>query len=147
MGSMTEFTKGVLHPKPTVASLMEEFALSLEDACAQLERMSKEVVWINNRYQVNVFEMEDLVHLSIKRRDKVPIHDWRELQEIKNRLVGPENEGVELYPAESRVVDMANQYHLWVFKDPTTRIPFGFNDGRHIMDNPPGNAKQRPRDT
>jgi hypothetical protein len=37
------------------------------------------------------------------------VHDWRDLQRIKNQLVGPECEAVELYPAESRKVDTANQ--------------------------------------
>ncbi len=67
------------------------------------------------------------IHLSIKRNDKEPIHDWRDLQEIKNQLVGEENEAFELYPAESRLVDMANQYHLWVFKDKELKMPIGFN--------------------
>ena len=40
--------------------------------------------------------------------------------------MGEENEGVELYPAESRLVDGANQFHLWVFEDETVRLPFGF---------------------
>jgi len=69
-----------------------------------------------------------LVWLSIKRIDKESIHDWREFQEIKNELVGKECEGVELYPAESRCVDMANQYHLWVFDKAGYRLPFGFDE-------------------
>jgi len=36
------------------------------------------------------------------------------MQEIKNQICGCEAEGVELYPAESRLVDQANQYHIWV---------------------------------
>lgn len=66
--------------------------------------------------------------LSIKRIDREPIHDWRDLQEIKNELVGPECEGLELYPAESRRVDSANQYHLFVILDPKYRLPFGFKE-------------------
>ena len=88
----------------------------------------------NDTYQVltrrlkSEGDMPDLMWLSIKRIDKESIHDWREFQEIKNQLVGEECEGVELYPAESRKVDAANQYHLFVWDDPTFRIGFGFNE-------------------
>lgn len=66
------------------------------------------------------------IHLSIKRNDRAPVHDWRDLQRIKNEIVGAEAEAVELYPAESRLVDGANQYHLWCF--PGYRFPFGFQE-------------------
>ena len=62
----------------------------------------------------------------IKRRDREVIRDWRELQAIKNAIVGPEHEGFELYPAESRLVDTANQFHLFVFMDRRVRMPVGF---------------------
>ena len=86
-----------------------------------------ELVFKNDLYQVAVRHPEPgLVHLSIKRIDRRSIHDWREFQAIKNLLVGEECEAVEIYPAESRKVDTANQYHLWVFTDQNYRIPFGF---------------------
>jgi len=87
----------------------------------------------------------EMVWLSIKRIDKGVMHDWRHLQEIKNMIVGPEHEAVELYPAESRLTDTANQYHLWVLRSPTLRFPFGF-DRRVVQDDPAvGNSRQRPR--
>lgn len=63
-------------------------------------------------------------HLLIARRDGKPIHEWHTLQRIKNTLVGPEFEAVELYPAQSRLIDTGNVYHLWVFLDQP--IPFGY---------------------
>lgn len=94
--------------------------------------------WINSRYQVLTRKQPalekswpDMIWLSIKRRDRAPIHDWRDLQRIKNDLVGPENEGLELYPAESRVQDGANQYHLWVFADPKVKVPVGWQGMKH----------------
>lgn len=114
--------------------------------------LAKDEVWKNNRYQVNVRRGQALdnaptiTHLSIKRLDKQPIHDWRDLQRIKNQLVGPECEAIELYPAESRVVDLANQFHLWVFNDPGYRIPFGFDGGRHVDSRSGHGAVQRPRE-
>jgi hypothetical protein len=113
-------------------------------------------VFKNDKYQVlkNLLKSEmdpkmNIIWLSIKRIDKEPIHDWRDLQEIKNQLVGEENEGLEMYPAESRVVDSANQYHLWVFENPEFRFPFGFRERFVNADEPkPGElgygAKQRP---
>jgi len=86
----------------------------------------------NDLYEVWIFDnpggdgWPEMWWLSIKRRDKHPIHDWRHLQRIKNELIGRENEGVELYPAESRKVDGANQYHLFVLKEKGMAFPFGF---------------------
>jgi hypothetical protein len=91
-------------------------------------------VWINSRYQVMKRAMGDLAYLSIKRIDQQPIRWWRDLQRIKNELVGPECEAVELFPAESRLIDSANQYHLWVFTNPETRMPVGFTSGRVVAD-------------
>lgn len=68
----------------------------------------------------------NLVHLSIRRRDGAKLRSWSDLQTIKNNLVGPENEGIELFPAESRKVDLADHYHLWVIADKAFRFPLGF---------------------
>jgi hypothetical protein len=46
----------------------------------------------------------------------------------KTSWSGPRTKAVELYPAESRKVDTANQFHLWVLADPTQRWPIGFNE-------------------
>jgi hypothetical protein len=116
----------------------------------ELEKRSARRVVKNNRYQVVIYDRDTtpgipggMIWLSIKRLDKQPIHDWRDLQRIKNALVGPENEAVELYPAESRLVDTANQYHLWVLKDPEARFPWGFNQ-RVVSSESGGGSVQRP---
>ena len=82
-----------------------------------------EEVYMNDIYQVAVRRGikvwngdTTMAHLSIKRRDKKAQMDWRHLQYIKNELVGEENEGCELFPAESRLVDGANQFHLWIHR-------------------------------
>jgi len=91
--------------------------------------------WMNDLYVVLIkpcesgFEMP-MTYLSIRRVDREPCRNWRHFQEIKNQLVGPECEGFEMYPAESRVADCANQYHMYVFTDPEASIPVGFADGR-----------------
>lgn len=64
--------------------------------------------------------------LRIYRHDGKRIRNhWSELQRIKTELVGPEHQGVEIYPPESLLQDGENSYHLWVFKSPTSRLPFG----------------------
>lgn len=85
-----------------------------------------------------------MVHISISNKKKGTVHDWRDLQQIKNDLVGKQYEAVELYPAEDRLVDMANQYHLWCVADEKFRFPFGFNQGRVTSNEQPTNVgKQR----
>jgi len=87
-------------------------------------------IWRNDRYTVIAEPAgQAWVHLSIRRNDRAAIHDWRDLQRIKTDVCGPEAEGVELYPAESRLIDTANQYHLWVLVS-GERLPLGFHDGR-----------------
>ena len=112
--------------------------ISRNQAKQMVNECRKQEIWINEKYQVNVLRgencdqyihMEDFKgkcdYLSIKTIDKKPIHDWRDLQQIKNELCGKDREALEIYPAESRLVDTANQYHLWVIpKD--AQIPFGF---------------------
>jgi hypothetical protein len=71
--------------------------------------------------------MAGWVHLSLKRNDRAAVRDWRHMQRLKNEVVGPEREAVELYPAESRLVDEANQYHLWVFPE-GDQAPIGFEE-------------------
>ncbi len=100
----------------------------------------------NSRYQVARYvdtqpEGDTIIHLSIRSLANDARHDWRDFQKIKNELAGVEWEGVELYPAESRLVDGVNQFHLWCFP---TRLPFGFT-GRYVSDEPAlRGGKQRP---
>jgi hypothetical protein len=106
-------------------------------------------VWLNDYYQVLVtfFDCEamgvkGMRWLSIKRIDRKPIHDWRELQLIKNELCGKDFEAVELYPSETRVNDTANQYHLFVL--PKGMVwPFGYFE-REVSELSSQGSVQRP---
>ena len=86
------------------------------------------VYWVNEVYQVEVRPMGDnYVNLNIRRLDGDTIfRDWRVFQRIKDEIVGPECEAVELYPAESRLVDASNKYHLYACTVPGWRFPLGF---------------------
>ncbi len=114
-------------------------------------------VWTNDLYEVSVIRefgpsapggwVTD--YLTIKRMpDKSAIHDWRHFQMIKNDICGFEREGFELYPAESRLVDEANQYHLFVAPAGMT-LPVGMFGPRNVNDDlpdarpAPGQGRQR----
>jgi hypothetical protein len=72
-------------------------------------------VWGNDLFQATVERLPNgWIYISLKRHDRAAVRDWRHLQSIKNEVAGPEREAFELFPAESRLVDGANQYHLWV---------------------------------
>lgn len=128
---------------------MESFkVLTREAAIAAIEKENANTEhWINDLYQVEVRRhySEGYVHLNIRRRDGYPGRDWRHFQQIKNELVGPEHEAVELYPAESRLTDTSNKYHLYVCLDPKYRFPFGFTTRDVVYGNENTNGlRQRP---
>ena len=126
----------VRYPEELVAETARCMGLSAEDALDWLKRQSEACpTYINHLYQVQVFRVDDeMVQLNIRRRDGRPIfRDWRHFQQIKNELVGEECEAVELYPAESRLVDSSNKYHLFCSTDPTFRFPFGWT-ARDVQD-------------
>lgn len=116
-------------------------------AKALVDRIIEGEWWRNDTHQVVTRGIDTplgpMVHLSIRRLDRSPIHDWRELQDVKSTLLGPNVEGVELYPAEDRVVDTANQYHLWC-SPPGVRWPFGFESGRVVTEASVAGSVQRP---
>lgn len=99
----------------------------------------KAQMWMNDRYVVIAELAEPLglapegwIHLSIRRVDREAVQDWRDLQRIKNDVCHPDAEAIAIHPAESRLVDGANQYHLWVLP-PGQQIGVGFKE-RSIAD-------------
>lgn len=142
---MDDFFPAELLPL-TVEEGMARFGGDRETVERVLAELREQKVFLNSTYQVNVAKVQTpigpMLHVSIKRRDKDIIRDWRELQEIKNKILGPEREAVELFPAESRLVDSANQYHLYALP-PGERFPFGFQE-RMVCGESRGGAVQRP---
>src|SRR5438105_15184081 len=63
---------------------------------------------------IAIRHLGDVRQIQIRRKDFGPLVDWRDKQAIKNQIAGPESEAIELYPAESRVVDKQNWAHLWL---------------------------------
>ncbi len=153
------FVPGSIEPVTSdlIDRTMAEFPGSTHDIIKQLlDDVAGDAIFINSRYQVNIRDVEmppgwpALVRLSIKRRDKERPgpEAYRDFMAIKDRLVGPENEAVELYPARSREYDTANQRWLFVLKDSAQRFPFGFDYGERVasVQADVGNARQHPFD-
>jgi hypothetical protein len=115
-------------PAELVATTARRMDMTQGEAVAFLKtEFSDAEFWVNPLYQVQVKRSPELVWINIRRRDgKAIVRDWRHFQRIKNEVVGPECEAVELYPAESRLVDESNKYHLFCIPDPSYRFPFGF---------------------
>jgi hypothetical protein len=90
-----------------------------------IQDMAAAGTYANDIYCVRVRNSAPYVHLDISRRDEKPWINRGDFQKIKNELVGREYEAVELFPANNRLVDTANQYHLWVMADSRYRFPFG----------------------
>lgn len=117
-----------------------------------IPELPADIIFLNSRYQVNMRKIRcpppfnDGIELSIKTRDKAPFHNWRDIQRIKNELLGPEIEAIELFPSESRLVDTANQYYVFAFPwndFPGHRFPFGFTE-RFVSETPVGGSVQEP---
>jgi hypothetical protein len=85
---------------------------------------SQDGYWGNSMVTVHVQHHANHAQISYHRHDRAPIHDWRIGQRIKNEVLGPEWEAIEIYPAESRLVDTSNEYHLFAINGP---LPFGFD--------------------
>jgi len=86
----------------------------------------------NNLYVVVIEMTSPLIHASVRRLDGRPCSNWSHLQQIKNELIGPEHEAVELFPAESRPINTSNEFHRWAHPSPAYRFPFGFAANRCV---------------
>ena len=74
-----------------------------------------------------------ITHLIVVRRD-ARAADWNDLQRIKNELVGAESDAVELFPANSRLLNMPKgQTHLWCLP-PGYRMPLGLFPAPPVLD-------------
>lgn len=128
-----------------------EVAWTTFQRCHNDPRDPGAVIWKNSRYQIHIRlipairgSAADLIHLSLRRIDRGTSIPFRDLMRIKRELLDPEIELVELYPAESRLIDTANQFHYWGINSPTFRIPFGFDQGRVVGDGNGDGAVQVP---
>lgn len=131
-----------------IKAWMDDFQIDRAEALSRMHaERARHEYWINDLYQVEVTrDVENRsAHINIRRRDGYPGRDWRHFQQIKNEIVGPECEAIELYPAESRLMDEANKYHLWASTDPAFRFPFGMEKRTvRFGDDTQSGLRQRP---
>jgi hypothetical protein len=101
----------------------------------EIDALARQEVWRNNLYVVMIERHPNgwITELSIRRMDRQPVHDWRDFQRIKTEIAGAHVEAVEIYPAENRLMDTANQYYLYCLP-PGMRLPFGYDTGRNVRD-------------
>lgn len=131
---MAPFTRGTANSSPEFLATLRQRGYTEAEIQAHLEQ----IVALNDRYTVLLrpFTAADgrkMIHLSIKRHDRRVIDDWRDLQAIKNMIVGPERDAVQVFPRETHLVDTSNQWHLWAYMDDDFVLPFGYHY-RDIME-------------
>lgn len=100
-----------------------------------LDELAAGQLWRNPIYTVMVTHHADgwVEELSIRRNDRQPVHDWRHFQMIKTQLAGADVEAFELYPAEDRLMDTANQYYVFCMP-PGHTLPVGYSGPRLLID-------------
>lgn len=89
-------------------------------------------IYRNSRYQVHIRliraegDHPEMIHISLRRLDRGILIPFRDVMRMKRELLHPEIELVELFPAEERLVDTANQFHYWGINSTDFRFPLGF---------------------
>ena len=107
-----------------------------KQAKQMISNLQSSEVWYDQAGKYKVVRMEirggmrmgeeGSIWLSIRMRDGSKLRDWSEFQQIKNDLCGKEREAVEIYPAESRLHDTDNVYHLFVIPE-GHRVTYGWH--------------------
>jgi hypothetical protein len=87
-------------------------------------------VYRNREYTATVSEVATgddyfgvVTYLMCARNDGAAVHSWLDLQQIKTQLIGAEAIALEVYPAESHLLDTANCYHLWILRGRAQNFP------------------------
>lgn len=136
----------------TVADLARHYGISADEVRQQFEEENRASYFQNGSepedYFVSVQDeapgvLGPVFWLSIRRVDRSAVRDWRHFQEIKNMIFGPRFEAVELYPSSERLVDAANQYHLWVLRESGKRFGIGFQHQEIDYRTGVGSSRQR----
>jgi hypothetical protein len=117
---------------------------------SSLRKLGISECWENDDYHVTVRRYEKgffvknspYVVLGIINADQSARRDFRDFQAIKNQLCGRDWEGIELYPAESRLKDPSNEFFMWCV--PRGVLKFGIPGGRDVRLAKDAIAPQRP---
>ena len=134
--------------------VMEQARVTFPELAVEEFRAPDEV-WGSSQYTVTVHYLDDnrdgFVEVGIHNYHRTTHVPWRHIQQIKNEVFGPDREAVQLFPAEDRLLDSANEY--WIYVYPTSEAPMrkrgvkiGMDRGRSVNYNMPpmGKARQAP---
>ncbi len=67
----------------------------------------------DGKYDILFDEVKGFKHLRIRRIDDAPIHNYMDMQQIKNDLLGKDVIAIEVYPKSDDFKNGSNTYHLW----------------------------------
>ena len=123
---------------------------------SQIDDLMNDETWGNDRYTVTVHfldgDRDGFVELTIHNHRRTTHIPWRHLQQIKNEVLGADREAVQLFPAEDRLVDTANEN--WLYAYPVGKAPMrnrrtkvGMDHGRNVGYEMPdgfGRSRQSP---
>jgi len=105
---------------PDTLVRVPEYLLPRGDSQVPVHRQPIEV-WRSRQYLIQVFnERDGIERLSIQSTTHngsrfVDGISWDILQRLKSECGRGDKDAVEIYPAESEVVNVANIRHLWVY--------------------------------
>ena len=125
-------------PQPSEKAIADQMKLNDITREQAIEALRADEFWRNDTYGAAIKHFQSrspfvpTTQLNLWRHDDGTVRDWYDLQRIKNDVLGVDVEAFELYPAESRLVDTANSYHLWAFPA-GYRIPLPIALGRGRM--------------
>ena len=113
-----------------VRVVQKRLVLDRASALLKIEQSEERArYWEDDTYMVKSFPLAGphyFCQLLIRRKDMKPIHNYMDMQAIKNQVVSPAWEAVELYPNEDRFIDTSNTYHLWC----APYINVGYQEGQ-----------------
>jgi len=96
-----------------------------EDHPDKLEGVQR--AWSNDRYAVQYLKRNGFEVLMVRRHDGGSDYPWRDLQRIKDEVMGPDREAVQVFPKKSEIVDSANMAHIWLIHE-DSRLPYTFKN-------------------
>lgn len=141
----TRFKRVRLSPitKDIIEQVMQTFSISRDAAlehCRKIERQTPDGYFENSRYRVQMdytpacSRRGAMFLLMISRLDMSPPgpERYRDFMRIRDELIGPEHDAVEVYPCRSRELDLSNTYHLWVCASADQRFAVGYNTPREV---------------
>ncbi|MFX0132990.1 MAG: hypothetical protein ACFFDN_05020 [Candidatus Hodarchaeota archaeon] len=79
--------------------------------------------WKTEKYIIFYDYINGFKHLRIRRIDNKPIHNYMDLQEIKNDIFGENVVAIEIYPNQNNFRNGSNTYHLWTWNDIENEMP------------------------